>query len=182
MVQPDPNPNRASSGWFKLIAVTADAIQRRGVKLAPVIIKVWDVHIDLNKFLSKGKLVCYAKGRDYYFAKLSEADLNRALRLKKNMPIKNVKAYLRDGRIIFTGVYHLAFGHRLRLEGKLVPKKGSEVHFIPTRASVNGIPIPAGPLRLLMRKLNPLLDMKNVPLHPTVRSIVIRNGYLTISG
>lgn len=182
VVQNYSDPSKASQGWFRYIEVSADAIERRGVRLSPATVKAWDVHLDLRALLRDGKVVCYYRSKTHYYCKLSEADLNRALRLKKNMPIKNVHAYLRDGRIIFTGIYRLAIGHKIRLEGKLVPKNKYEVHFVPTRASVNGIPIPAGPLRLLLRKLNPLLDLRDVPLRPEVKSVVIKRGYLTVSG
>ncbi len=182
VVQNYSDSSKARQGWFRYIEVSADAIERRGVRLAPASVKAWDVHLDLPTLLNRGKLVCYYRSKTHYYCKLSEADLNRALRLKKNMPIKNVHAYLRDGRIIFTGIYHLAMGHKIRLEGKLVPKNKYQVHFVPTRASVNGVPIPAGPLRVLLRKLNPLLDLRDVPLKPEVKSVVIKRGYLTVSG
>ncbi|MCX7599260.1 MAG: LmeA family phospholipid-binding protein, partial [Armatimonadetes bacterium] len=136
----------------------------------------------LNRLFGSDEVVCLHYGRRYYYTKLSEDDLNRALQLKDDMPIKNVRAELSNGLITFTGTYQLGWGHRLLLSGKLVPKNRYEIHFVPTKATVNGIPIPAGPLRNLLNKLNPLLDMAEVPLKPEVRSIKIYSGILEVQG
>lgn len=173
---------KLQQGWFKLVSISATSATRRGVRLAPVVTKVWDVRLDLNRLFRSDEVVCLKYGRRYYYTKLSEDDLNRALRLKDDMPIKNVRAELSNGLITFTGTYQLGWGHRLLLSGKLVPKNRYEIHFVPTKATVNGIPIPAGPLRTLLNKLNPLLDMAEVPLKPEVKSIKIYSGILEVQG
>lgn len=177
-----PDPARLDQGWFKSVAISATSATRRGVRLAPVVTKVWDVRLDLNKLFRQDEVVCLHYGKRYYYTKLSEDDLNRALRLKHDMPIKDVQAKLANGLITFTGCYQLGWGHKLLLAGKLVPKNRYEIHFVPTKATVNGIPIPAGPLRTLLAKLNPLLDMEDVPLKPEVRSIRIYSGVLEVQG
>jgi hypothetical protein len=177
-----PDPAKLDQGWFKSVTISATSATRRDVRLAPVVTKVWDVRLDLNKLFRQDEVVCLQYGRRYYYTKLSETDLNRALRLKHDMPIEDVRATLANGLITFTGNYQLGWGHKLLLAGRLVPKNRYEIHFVPTKASVNGIPIPAGPLRTLLNKLNPLLDMKDVPLQPEVRSIRIYSGVLEVQG
>jgi hypothetical protein len=68
------------------------------------------------------------------------------------------------------------------LAGKLEVKNHQEINFVPIKASVNGIPIPAGPLGVLLDKLNPIVDTADVPLHPTIRNVTVADGYVVLSG
>ena len=55
-----------------------------------------------------------------------------------------------------------------------------KINFVPTAVSVNGIPLPAGPLRSMLSKLNPLIDFANIPLQPRVDEIKVEKDYILI--
>ncbi len=180
---PYSDPGRQGTGWYKYAAIKAtDAVHPSGVRMAPISIEVWDVHLSLSKLFQSNQVVVLSKSAERYLMRLSETDLDRAAKLKHDMPIQNVKVELQNGVVVFTGVYKLVFGHNLYLAGKLQVKNREEVHFVPIKASVNGIPIPAGPLRVLMNKLNPIIDTADVPLHPLLRDVKVEDGYVTLSG
>jgi hypothetical protein len=180
---PYSDPAKAGTGWYKYVAIKAtDAVHPSGVRMAPVSIEAWDIHFSLSKLFQGNEVVVLSKSAERYSTKLSEVDLDRAAKLKHNMPIQNVKVELRNGVITFSGVYKLVFGHNLYLAGKLEVKNHQEINFVPIKASVNGIPIPAGPLGVLLDKLNPIVDTADVPLHPTIRNVTVADGYVVLSG
>ena len=180
---PYSDPAKAGAGWYKYIAIKAtDAVHPSGVRMAPVSIEAWDIHFSLSKLFQSNEVVVLSKSAERYSTKLSEVDLDRAAKLKHDMPIQNVKVDLSNGLITFTGVYKLVFGHNLFLQGKLEVKDHQEINFVPLKASVNGIPIPAGPLKVLMNKLNPIVDTADVPLHPTIRNVTVADGYVVLTG
>jgi hypothetical protein len=180
---PYSDPAKTGTGWYKYMSIKAtDAVHPSGVRMAPISIEAWDIHLSLSRLFQGDEVCVLSKSAQRYFARLSEDDLNRAARLKHDMPIKNIKIELQNGLIVFTGVYKLVWGHNLYLAGKLVVKDHQEINFVPVKASVNGIPIPAGPLRGLLNRLNPIVDTADVPLHPYVKDVKIEGGNLTISG
>jgi hypothetical protein len=180
---PYSDPAKEGTGWYKYVAIKAtDAVHPSGVRMAPISIEVWDVHMSLPQLFQNDKVVVLSKSAERYLMKLSEADLNRAAKLKHDMPIDNVKIDLKDGIIVFTGTYKLLWGHNLYLAGKLQVKDHQKVDFVPIRASVNGIPIPAGPLKVLLNKLNPIIDTADVPLQPRLQDVKVEDGYITLQG
>ena len=71
----------------------------------------------------------------------------------------------------------------LRIEGKLVPSADRRgINLVPTKASVGGVPMPAGPLNSVLSKMNPLVDFKKLPLSPRVQKIMINSNAMTVTG
>ena len=66
--------------------------------------------------------------------------------------------------------------------GKLKVEDHRTVHFVPTAVSVNGIPLPAGPLRTMLNKLNPIIDFQTIPLKPRIDQIEIKDDYILVKG
>ncbi len=66
--------------------------------------------------------------------------------------------------------------------GKLKIEEHRNVNFVPTAASVNGIPLPAGPLRTMLNRLNPLIDFQTIPLKPRIDQIEIKDDYILVKG
>ncbi len=170
-----------NKGRFKKITVSAASVTVSGVKMAPVTISAEDVTLDLNKLLRENQVVSTKRRTGHFSAKVSQANLNVAL-AKKHTPIQNLACTLGNGTLTFTGTYKMGLGANLKLEGVLECPDHYKLNFVPKRASVSGVPIPAGPLKTLLNKMNPLIDFKAVPLSPRVETITISNGMLTITG
>lgn len=170
-----------NKGHFEAIAVTATSALISDVKLTGLNIKATDVTLDLGELVHKNQVVTTRRKSGHFIAKVSEADLNKALAHKKNT-IQNLHVQLAGGTLTFTGTYKFGIGANLKLVGKLESPDHYKVNFVPTKASVNGIPLPAGPLRTVLQKMNPLLDFKKVPLNPRIEKIVVSAGMLTMSG
>lgn len=170
-----------AKGRFKAINVTANSVVISDVKLTGVNISATDVTLDLDQLVRKNQVVTKRRKTGHFTARVSESDLNKALTHKKKS-IENLKVVLSGGKLIFTGKYKFGIGANLKLEGRLETPDHYKVNFVPTKASVNGIPLPAGPLKGVLKKMNPLLDFKTVPLTPRIERINVGTGSLTMSG
>ena len=169
-------------GRFAAINVKANSVVVRDVKLTGVAISATDVTLDLNQLVRKNQVVTTRRKTGHFTARVSESDLNKALAHKKNS-IENLRVALgSNGRLTFTGKYKFGLGANLKLEGKLDSPDHYRVNFVPTKASVNGIPLPTGPLKTVLQKMNPLLDLKSIPLSPRINKITVTQGSLTMSG
>jgi hypothetical protein len=170
-----------SKGRFSAIYVAADSVCIDDVKLTGVRISATDVTLDLNQLTRANQVVTTKRKTGHFVARVSQGDLNKALSHKKNT-IQNLKVVLANGTLTFTGTYKFGIGANLRLEGRLETPDHYKVNFVPTKASVNGIPLPAGPLRVVLQRINPLLDFRTVPLNPRVEKIIVSGGSLVMSG
>jgi len=44
------------------------------------------------------------------------------------------------------------------------------------------VPLPAGVLKSVLAKMNPLLDFRKLPLSPRIEKVIVQPGALTMSG
>jgi hypothetical protein len=180
-VTPYPGNANLDKGAFKQIRVTADSITVDGVKMTQVLMQAQDVVLDIPVLQTGNDVKVIRRGADKIYARVSEADLNRALTFKKSS-IENMRVKLGQGTLTFTGKYRFGLSTNLMLQGRLEVPDGYRINFVPTRASVGGIPLPAAPLRTLLSKMNPLLNLKKIPLSPKVDRLIVQPGYLTVQG
>lgn len=175
------NATETAKGHFQKISVTANSVMLRDVKLTGVNINATDVTLDLNELVRKNQVVTTRRKSGHFTARVSEGDLNKALSHKKDT-IQDLRVALSNDTLTFTGKYKLGLGANLKLVGRLESPDHYKVNFIPTHAAVNGIPLPAGPLKMVLSKMNPLLDFRTIPLNPRVEKISVQSGCLTMSG
>ncbi len=180
-VLPFSDPAQARNGRYQVMVLRADSVVISDVALRNVEVKAYDVVLDLSALVRQDHFATKSQKRTTFFARVSEADLNRALTRKKT-PVENLRVALGNGTVVFTGRYKMVMGHNLRLEGRLEIANGTQINLVPTRASVNGVPLPTGPLRTVLSSLNPLVDTRDVPMTPRLRNITVRNNEITIEG
>lgn len=168
-------------GRFKAIVVSADKISRKGVNIRKIYIKAFDVTLDIAKLYEEGDIETTSRRNTVLAARVYKSDLNKLL-AKKKSAIKNLHVEFQDNHLVVTGKYRLLFGHSLRMVGILKILDHRQINFVPTSASVNGIPLPAGPLRGVLSKLNPLVDFAELPLRPKVDKIEIHDNYVQVKG
>ena len=176
-----PGNANLDKGAFKQIKVTADSITVSGVKMTQVLMQAQDLVLDIPALRTKNDVRVIRRGADKIYARISEADLNRALTHKKNS-IENMRVKLGHGTLVFTGRYRFGLSTSLMLQGRLEAPDGYRINFVPTKAAVGGIPLPATPLRTVLNRMNPLLNLKSIPLAPRVDRLIVQPGYLTVQG
>ncbi len=168
-------------GRFKSIVVSADRIERKGIAICNAYTKAFDVTLDIGELYNGGDIETKSRKKTIFSGRIYKDDLNKILKFKET-PIEGLAVGFEDNKLVCTGTYRFGFGHNLRMEGKFKVENHSKVHFVPTAASVNGIPLPAGPLRALLNKLNPLIDFQTIPLKPRIDHIEIKDNYILVKG
>ncbi len=178
-VTPYSSSARTRKGQFAEIRISADWAVRKGkhIKLVDVFVQAKDVQIDTKQMATKGKVVIKSRKYSKARVKLMETDVNRLLAMKKSS-IQNLKCDFGNGLITFTGKYKL----NIKLTGKLEIKNGYELHFIPTKASIGILGVPLGIVNRFLSNLNPIIDMREVPLKPRLKTLTIKPTYMTITG
>ncbi|MFP3904557.1 MAG: DUF2993 domain-containing protein, partial [Armatimonadota bacterium] len=169
-VVPFQSDSLTQSGRFQAIVFSADSISDNGVTVAPIYVKSFDVTIDLYTLYYKNKIRTKRRKNTVITAQISEKDINTLLKMKE-MPVENPKIDFQQDKLVFTGKYEAVFGHNLVMEAKLEVVNRRKINLVPTKVTVNGIPLPTGPVRSLLSKINPLLDLNEVPLTPKVDSL-----------
>ncbi|MFO7945890.1 MAG: LmeA family phospholipid-binding protein [Armatimonadota bacterium] len=180
-VVPFQSNSLTQSGRFQAIVFSADSIYHNGVTVAPIYVKAFDVTLDLYKLYYKNDIRTKRRKNTIINAQISEKDINTLLKMK-NMPVKNPKIDFQQDKLVFTGKYEAVFGHNLMMEAKLEVVDHRKINLVPTKVTVNGIPLPTGPVRSLLSKINPLLDLNEVPLTPKVDSLKVLPDHIEIKG
>ncbi len=178
---PFQNDTLTQQGRFQAIVFQADSIYRKGITVAPVYIKAFDVTVDTYQLFYKNTVRTPKRQKTIIDAKISESDLNKLL-VMKEMPIKEPQVKFGNGKLTFTGKYTAMFNHNLLMEAKLQVEKNSKVNLVPTKVSVNKVPLPAGPVKSLLSKINPLLDTSDMPLEPRFSTIIITPKFIELKG
>lgn len=168
-------------GRIKRISVTATSVTMEGIKMTGVKLSADDLVMDVPKLVHSRLVIITRRRADTIQCRVGEADLNKALALKPN-GIQNLHVTLGDGVLTFTGTYKLALGANFMLQGRMETPDNYKINFVPTKASVNGVPLPTGPLKMILSKVNPLIDFHKVPMQPKIDRIIVESGYLAVVG
>lgn len=177
-VVPYADQNVTSRGRFKTISVRADRAVRKGIAMRPMYVKGADVTLDLEKlFGEEFSVETKSRGRTEMHIELAEEDLTEGLRQAQDA-VPDIAASLRGGLVTLTGTYKLLVGNKFKMAGKLQCEGGYKINFIPTAAKVNGIPIPISGLKVLLAKLNPILDLSTVIMRPKITTMEVKDGKL----
>jgi len=177
-VVPYTSAARTRKGQFAQIKISAASAVRKGkhIKVVGLAITAKGVQIDTRK-LAKNDFDILSRKSGTLRAKFYEADINKLLARKKSS-IDGLRADFGDGVITFMGKY----GLNIKLTGTIDIKKGYELHFRPTRASIGILGVPLGIVNKFLAKLNPIIDMREVPLKPKLKSLKITPKYISVSG
>jgi len=167
-------------GRFKSVSVRADSATRSGLALKPMWVKGSDVIFDLHKlFGAEVSVQTPYRGGTEMYVEMNEQDLNEGLRMAQKV-VPDLNASLQNGLITLTGTYKFVVGNKFKMAGKLSVPDGYKINFVPTSCKVNGIPIPVSGVKLLLSKLNPILDLSEVIMKPRINSITIADGKIVV--
>jgi hypothetical protein len=177
-VVPYDSQARTDKGEFAKVFVAADSAEqkRKHIRIVEFRIESTNVDIDLAGLLKHNDVTIQSQHLETCHVKLLETDVNKLLALKKT-PIKDLRADFGTNQITFTGRYQF----NVKLTGTLEVRKGYEIWFKPTKASVGVLGIPVGIVNQFLAKMNPIIDLRDVPLQPRVKVINIRPDYIGFS-
>jgi hypothetical protein len=167
-------------GRFKSVSVRADCASKAGIAMRPMYVKGLDVVFDLSRlFGPKATVRTKSRGQTEMYVVLNEDDLNEGLRMAQKV-VPDLTASLQNGQITLTGTYKFVVGNKFKMSGKLEVPDGYRINFVPTAVKVNGVPLPVSGVKILLSKLNPILDLSDVVMEPRVTSLSIEEGRLIV--
>ena len=178
-VIPYDSQARTDRGQFAKVFLAADAAQHKtkGIRVVELSIAATDVDFDVAALVQNHRVVIQSRKLGSCHVKLLEDDVNKLLALKKT-PIQNLRADFGDGTITFSGKYKF----NIKLTGTLEVRNDYEIWFKPTQASIGVLGVPVGIVNQFLAKMNPIIDMREVPLQPRVKVINIRPGSIGFAG
>jgi hypothetical protein len=186
-VIPFDDPSYTQQGRLQWVSISAETLEQDVFTVQQVFIKVFDTTLDLDLlFAEKFDVARKVPGRSIVTAFVSEADLNKMIgpesSLSKNSGIEELKMEVLPGQLRITGKYHPFFDADLEMIGRIEVADGYNINFVPLSAKFNGVPLPQGLLRGLLKKLNPILDFHDVPMGPSVDQVVVDDKRILITG
>lgn len=178
-VVPYSSQARTDKGQFAQIYLSASAARRRDkhIRVVDLMIDARDVDLDLNALMHENDVTIQSRKLGSCAVKLLLADVNRLLAMKKT-PIENLRCEFGNGNITFLG--KLVFN--IKLTGSLWIKDGYEIHFKPTQASIGILGVPIGIVNRFLAHLNPIINMREVPLQPKIKKIKITPKQIEVTG
>ena len=178
-VKPYSSDARTQKGQFAYLAMAADWAEEKEdkVKLVDFSMSAKDVQIDVNELVKRKKLRVVNSGATTANVRLMESDVNRLLAMKKTA-IENLKVDFGNGELTFTGKYKV----NIKLTGTIEIKNSYELHFKPTQASIGILGVPIGIVNKFLGSLNPVVDMRKLPLQPKLKTLKITPTYMQVIG
>ena len=167
-------------GRFEAIKITMDKAEFEGVLMHDLFLKAYDVTVHLPTLFDRTKLFTTQCKRTDISATLNESELNEAFKTK-DMPIQNFKVKFNNGKLEVTGNYRLVWGNNLKMIARLDPKDDG-VHLVAEKLWVNGLAIPVGQIKKVLDRMNPLIDIGQLPFKPRVDKIEINADTVSVSG
>jgi len=186
-VVPFDDPSYTQQGRLQWVVISADKLEQDVFTVQQIFIKALDTTLDLDQlFATNSDVVRKVPGRSIVTAFVSEENLNKMIgpesSLAKNSGIEELKMQVLPGQLRITGKYHPFFDADLELIGRLEVAERYNINFIPVSAKFNGVPLPQGLLRGLLKKMNPILDFHDVPMGPSVDQVVVDDHRVLITG
>ena len=186
-IMPFDDPCYLQAGRLQWIMFSAAALTQDPVTIRNIFVKCLDVTLDLDKLFDPAiDVVKLTPGRAVAGASVTEADLNVMVgptsQFVKQSGMEDLKMELTPGQIRITGKYKPLFGSEVELTGTLEVVDQRLINFVPTGAKLNGLALPTGILKAVLKRLNPLIDFKTVPLQPTVKEVTILDHEIRVIG
>jgi|GEM_PF-6639954 len=151
------------------------------VETASIILK--NISFDLMRLFNDGKLRVISQDKVFVNINIAEEDLNQYL-IKKSEKIKVRKPFvnfekerLNMGGTFKYGLFVISF----TASGVFKIIDNSKIHFDIKRMTVNSMKMPRNFVRKVLDKINPIMDLDKFPFKLIMKSIIIKNHYLTFS-
>jgi hypothetical protein len=118
------------------------------------------------------------------YAEISQKNLNELLKKKeKKIKVKDPFIFIKDGVIYLKGYVTASFLRaKIKSRGKFyISEDGKEINFYSDYIALSGIKLPQFLLVKVIKKMNPVLDLKSFAFDITLKKIIMQNGKMIIS-
>ncbi|EKD80899.1 MAG: hypothetical protein ACD_39C02103G0001 [uncultured bacterium] len=170
-------------GRFKKVVVHTSRGQVEKLFLHQADIEFEDVQLDTKKLLEEDKIDPVSMKNINMDVIIKETDMNSFLAAKsKDIKVSNPKIKLLPNIMELSGSTKYGM---VKVEfwatGKLSVMEGKEIHFHASRMKVNRMTMPRSFVGMIIKKINPVLNLDKFPFKLNLREIKITRGEMNFT-
>lgn len=172
------DPEQTALGRFKKIVVHTSRGSIDNLTLSRADIDFEDVQLDTRKLLVEDKIDPVSMSNINMDVSILETDLNTFLDAKsKSIKVDRPRILIRSGNMELSGSTKYGL---VKVEfwttGNLTIKDGREIWFHSSRMKVNRMSMPRSFVGMIIKKINPVLDLKKFPFKLNLDAIELKPG------
>ncbi|MBU1109277.1 MAG: DUF2993 domain-containing protein [Candidatus Riflebacteria bacterium] len=170
-------------GRFKKVEVHTSRGQVEKLYLHKADIEFEDVQLDTKKLLEEEKIDPVSMKNINMDVIVKETDMNDFLEAKsKSIKVHKPRIEMLPDRIELSGATKYGM---VRVEfwatGKLSVKDGREIQFYASKMKVNRMTMPRSFVGMIVKKINPVLDLEKFPFKLNLREIKVERGQMNFT-
>ncbi len=170
-------------GRFKKVVVKTSRGQADKLYLHQADIEFEDVQLDTKKLLEEEKIDPVAMKNINMDVVIKETDMNSFLDAKsKSIKVNNPRIKLLPDTMELSGITKYGM---VKVEfwanGKLSVKDGREIHFHASTMKVNRMTMPRSFVGMIIKKINPVLNLDKFPFKLNLKEIKITRGEMNFT-
>jgi len=172
-----------NEGRFKKVVVRTSRGQVEKLYLHKADIEFEEVQLDTRKLLEEDKIDPVSMKNINMDVIIKESDMNRFLDAKsKSIKVNDPRIKLLPDTMELSGITKYGM---VKVEfwatGKLSVKDGREIHFHASRMKVNRMTMPRSFVGMIIKKINPVLNLDKFPFKLNLKEIKITRGEMNFT-
>jgi len=167
-------------GHFEELSVVARGVNLGGLTVEEYTLAAEQVTVNLRELLARRELRFVNQGRLTVQVTVAEGELSSFLREK--MPaLKDWRVQINAGNAVVIGKIPLqAFDLDVRVHGKFQALGKEKIAFVPERAEVQGVELPAALVQALLQDAQFYIDLKAAPMPLELIDVKMEPGRLIV--
>jgi hypothetical protein len=167
-------------GHFEELSVVARGVNLGGLTVEEYTLAAEQVTVNLRELLARRELRFVNQGRLTVQVTVAEGELSSFLREK--MPaLKDWRVQINAGNAVVIGKIPLqAFDLDVRVHGKFQALGKEKIAFVPERAEVQGVELPAALVQALLQDAQFYIDLKAAPMPLELIDVKMEPGRLVV--
>lgn len=179
----EPGDKDCTEGRFKKVVVKTSRGQVEKLYLHQADIEFEDVQLDTKKLLEEDKIDPVSMKNINMDVIIKESDMNSFLDAKsKSIKVSDPRIKLLPDVMELSGITKYGM---VRVDfwatGKLAVKDGREIHFYASRMKVNRMTMPRSFVGMIVKKINPVLNLDKFPFKLNLKDIKITRGEMNFT-
>jgi len=179
----EPGDKDCTEGRFKKVVVKTSRGQVEKLYLHKADIEFEDVQLDTKKLLEEDKIDPVSMKNINMDVIIKESDMNSFLDAKsRSIKVSNPRIKLLPDVMELSGITKYGM---VRVDfwatGKLSVKDGREIHFYASRMKVNRMTMPRSFVGMIVKKINPVLNLDKFPFKLNLKEIKITRGEMNFT-
>lgn len=177
------DPVESSLGHFKRVNVKVTRGETEDLTLERADTEFFDVQINTTKLINETKVETVKVSEINMDVSILENDLNGFLERKaKKINVDNPHVEMKNGLLTLSGSTKYSFMKvKFWATGALEVHEGKEIWFHPRKIKLNGMTMPRAFIGSLVKRMNPVLNLKKFPFQINLQTITVDKGLMRIS-